>query len=261
MGSANTAPSGTISPSPFHQPPPARAIQQQQQQVFSLAVGGHRSAGAPFLSSQQQPMALPVQKSTSTSSIPACSICPESVEAACRCDDCAEYLCAKCVQAHLRVRLTKDHRIIPLFQPSLLQGQVTSAHSPASTAQSISSFWSISNSPTAGQQARAGSSQPSVAAKQQPSMAGAQKATPTLITRQSSAGFCAQHQFEPMTFYCETCSEPLCRFCTSNNANHPFPSHRISSITAKHSASGAEKASLQSDAAPLTQVSQFLFVS
>uniref|UniRef100_H2ZGV8 B box-type domain-containing protein n=1 Tax=Ciona savignyi TaxID=51511 RepID=H2ZGV8_CIOSA len=42
--------------------------------------------------------------------------CGDGVEASSYCRDCKEYLCQRCVSAHYRVRLTKDHAIIKADQ-------------------------------------------------------------------------------------------------------------------------------------------------
>lgn len=47
---------------------------------------------------------------------PLCSSCEEGTSASSRCRDCSEMLCDPCVQAHLRVRITKDHRIVRFTQ-------------------------------------------------------------------------------------------------------------------------------------------------
>lgn len=44
--------------------------------------------------------------------LPLCSSCEEGTSASSRCRDCSEMLCDPCVQAHQRVRITKDHRIV-----------------------------------------------------------------------------------------------------------------------------------------------------
>ena len=43
-----------------------------------------------------------------------CNSCEENASASSKCLDCEEYLCAACVRAHLRVKITKDHEIQPL---------------------------------------------------------------------------------------------------------------------------------------------------
>ena len=43
-----------------------------------------------------------------------CGNCEDLAEATGRCDECAEFLCEKCIAAHRRVRVTREHEIIPL---------------------------------------------------------------------------------------------------------------------------------------------------
>ena len=43
-----------------------------------------------------------------------CTACSDSASAISRCVECSEFLCLCCVSAHKRIRLTKDHKIIPL---------------------------------------------------------------------------------------------------------------------------------------------------
>jgi|688.fasta_scaffold1127062_1 hypothetical protein len=43
-----------------------------------------------------------------------CNSCEENASASAKCADCDEYLCAACVRAHLRVKITKDHVITQL---------------------------------------------------------------------------------------------------------------------------------------------------
>lgn len=42
-----------------------------------------------------------------------CSSCSEDIIATCWCVDCAEFICDSCVQAHQRLKITKDHTIKP----------------------------------------------------------------------------------------------------------------------------------------------------
>ena len=43
-----------------------------------------------------------------------CTACSDNTSAISRCVECSEFLCLCCVTAHRRIRLTKDHKIIPL---------------------------------------------------------------------------------------------------------------------------------------------------
>ncbi|KAF6216602.1 hypothetical protein GE061_000946 [Apolygus lucorum] len=48
---------------------------------------------------------------------PICHSCDECAKATSKCKDCDELLCDRCVRAHIRVKLTKDHFIVPLEDP------------------------------------------------------------------------------------------------------------------------------------------------
>ncbi|BES91240.1 NHL repeat [Nesidiocoris tenuis] len=48
---------------------------------------------------------------------PVCHSCDECSKATSKCKDCDELLCDRCVRAHIRVKLTKDHFIVPLEDP------------------------------------------------------------------------------------------------------------------------------------------------
>ena len=56
---------------------------------------------------------LMIQKSKDENSI-LCTACSDQTSAISRCVECSEFLCMCCVTAHRRIRLTKDHKIIPL---------------------------------------------------------------------------------------------------------------------------------------------------
>jgi hypothetical protein len=43
-----------------------------------------------------------------------CNSCEENASASAKCSDCDEYLCARCLRAHLRVTITKGHLITEL---------------------------------------------------------------------------------------------------------------------------------------------------
>lgn len=45
-----------------------------------------------------------------------CGNCEDNSEATGQCSECKEYLCDKCTAAHRRVRVTRDHQIIPLSE-------------------------------------------------------------------------------------------------------------------------------------------------
>ncbi len=53
------------------------------------------------------------EASQNAEDIKQCTGCEENATATSFCSDCTEYLCDQCVQAHRRVRVTKDHTIQP----------------------------------------------------------------------------------------------------------------------------------------------------
>jgi B-box zinc finger len=48
-----------------------------------------------------------------------CTSCEENIMAMSYCQDCSEFLCDGCVQAHRRVKVTKDHTIVDKNQADL----------------------------------------------------------------------------------------------------------------------------------------------
>lgn len=50
-----------------------------------------------------------------------CTSCEENIMAMSYCQDCSEFLCDGCVQAHRRVKVTKDHTIVDKNQADLQQ--------------------------------------------------------------------------------------------------------------------------------------------
>jgi len=56
-----------------------------------------------------------------------CTSCSDESDAISRCVDCSEFLCLKCVTAHKRLRVTKEHKIIAL---DTLRYDKTSVHRP-----------------------------------------------------------------------------------------------------------------------------------
>ena len=43
-----------------------------------------------------------------------CDSCDEGVTATSRCYECSDFLCANCVEAHKRVRFTKNHKVVAM---------------------------------------------------------------------------------------------------------------------------------------------------
>lgn len=60
-----------------------------------------------------------------------CSSCSDDMVATSWCVDCAEFICDICVQAHQRLKITKDHTIKPKEEGSMDNGTVASSFSPA----------------------------------------------------------------------------------------------------------------------------------
>lgn len=67
---------------------------------------------------------------------PMCTNCEDGTTATSRCKECSEMLCVLCVKAHKRVRLTRDHRIIP-FNTLSPPPVTTISGSPSSIASSL----------------------------------------------------------------------------------------------------------------------------
>ena len=55
----------------------------------------------------------PSEGTSSSEETKTCTGCEESAPATSYCMECTEWLCDQCVQAHRRVRITKDHSILP----------------------------------------------------------------------------------------------------------------------------------------------------
>ncbi|XP_014274463.1 E3 ubiquitin-protein ligase TRIM71 [Halyomorpha halys] len=104
-----------------------------------------------------------------------CLNCDEVAKATSRCKDCNEFLCNNCVRAHIRVKLTKDHCIIPLDEPRL---------SPSSSAYSSSSNVTSHSSPTS-------------------------------LLNGNCNMICDLHLTDIVKMYCDTCSLVFCQECNS----------------------------------------------
>lgn len=103
-----------------------------------------------------------------------CHSCDEGSRASCLCRDCTEFLCDKCVRAHQRVRLTKDHEIVRF------------SNGPAApTSVSMSSMSPMSGSVN--------------------SSPGSSSIYP--------GHTCERHEKEQARLFCDTCSQLVCREC------------------------------------------------
>ncbi|XP_030045884.1 E3 ubiquitin-protein ligase TRIM71 [Microcaecilia unicolor] len=133
---------------------------------------------------------------------PRCSSCDEGSGASSHCLDCREYLCERCVRAHQRVRLTKDH-FIERFPPD-----------PGLPGSSPSSSNAV-----AGVGACPGGGSPPLSSLSQ-AFSPPFSILPVFPERLS---YCQQHDQEVLHFYCDTCSVPICRECTmGRHTGHSF---------------------------------------
>lgn len=73
-----------------------------------------------------------------------CTSCSENTAAVVRCEECEENLCSSCVEAHMRVRLTKDHHIRELGI-SVLASHLRMQSSAGSTLGGSPMFSSVSS--------------------------------------------------------------------------------------------------------------------
>lgn len=123
-----------------------------------------------------------------------CASCDDGQAAASRCRDCNEALCESCVRAHQRVRLTKDHFIVPLPGDEVgvgsTNGGTSRGHYAVPEENSHTSLGLASPPPA-------------------PSLAGA-------ASSQHVSGhvYCPSHESEAVRYYCERCNSAVCRECT-----------------------------------------------
>lgn len=59
-----------------------------------------------------------------------CGNCEDNAEATGQCSECKEFLCDKCTAAHRRVRVTREHQIIPLNELTTEDGNNNNLHNP-----------------------------------------------------------------------------------------------------------------------------------
>ena len=160
------------------------------------AISSNSIPARPFLGGISAKVTKP-QLSYRSTPFPECRNCDESSIANSLCRQCNEYLCDNCVRAHQRVRLTKDHTIVPL--PSF-EDVVRSALPPVGSVMGPS---------------------PSTATPYQnfPVQQSSQQAIRTIPTSTSSAGrslqFCDKHGRD-LTMYCSTCYIHVCMDCTQS---------------------------------------------
>lgn len=147
------------------------------------------------VNSREQVLPLPMLHNDMSSrpALYVCGSCDDGQAAASRCRDCNEILCDSCVRAHQRVRLTKDHFIVPMSADETAPGNTNGCSSRGHFAQ-----------PEENCHASLGLASPPPAA----SLGG-------VASSQHAAGhvFCATHDGEPVRFFCERCSAAVCREC------------------------------------------------
>ncbi|KAK7070563.1 E3 ubiquitin-protein ligase trim71 [Halocaridina rubra] len=124
-----------------------------------------------------------------------CASCDDGQAASSRCQDCNEALCDSCVRAHQRVRLTKDHFIVPLSDGDN-SGVVSVTPSRNGGTMGYHIAEDASRSPMS-------LSSPSTA------IASHSSSLP-------SFSYCNLHDGEVLRFYCNSCSVPVCRECTGH---------------------------------------------
>ncbi|XP_068224663.1 E3 ubiquitin-protein ligase TRIM71-like isoform X1 [Palaemon carinicauda] len=130
-----------------------------------------------------------------------CASCDEGQHASSRCQDCNEALCDSCVRAHQRVRLTKDHFIVPLSDG---ESNGVVALTPRRNACSRNYMQEENN-------------HVSMALSSPPGAIGSHSSL------NSNVSFCSQHEIEYFRFYCEVCNVLICRECTSQaHRGHSF---------------------------------------
>ena len=113
-----------------------------------------------------------------------CSSCDEGSQATSVCKNCHEYLCDRCVKAHQRVRLTKDHYIERF------------ALGPISLP-----FRSVP----------------------QPPLLSPPLQHPSVGPSERQQHYCERHEHEVLRLFCDTCSQAICRECTmSEHVGHSF---------------------------------------
>ena len=128
-----------------------------------------------------------------------CASCDEGQQASSRCQDCNEALCDSCVRAHQRVRLTKDHFIVPLTD-----GDSNGVVALSTNRNTIGGRYMREET----NHVPVGLSSPSGAMVSHSSL---------------SFSYCNVHDGELFRFYCDVCNVPICRDCTTqNHRGHSF---------------------------------------
>ncbi|MPC50027.1 E3 ubiquitin-protein ligase TRIM71 [Portunus trituberculatus] len=180
-----------------------------------------------------------------------CASCDDGQAAASRCRDCNEALCESCVRAHQRVRLTKDHFIVPLPgddsgvcntnggsarvhhysgpdenshphlglasppPPSALGGSATSLGGGATGLGGGATALGGGATALGGGASALGAGATALGGGAT-ALSGGASALGGGGAAQHGSGhlFCPSHEGEAMMYYCERCSAPVCRECT-----------------------------------------------
>ncbi|XP_061662848.1 transcription intermediary factor 1-alpha isoform X3 [Syngnathoides biaculeatus] len=120
-----------------------------------------------------------VPSSTMEKNNQVCMSCDDNTEATGYCLECMEFLCVTCIEAHQRVKFTRDHTI--------RQKKEMSPGSMKKDTLTQSSFYFFNDKPFTRAEAVAVSTQKPV--------------------------FCDIHKQEPLKLFCETCDRLTCRDC------------------------------------------------
>lgn len=128
-----------------------------------------------------------------------CSNCSEGSKVTSQCQDCKEILCDTCVQAHLRVRLTKDHHIVRFTSES--RGGLRQSENVNIPPAFLHNRVSCSSS----------------------SPDSLSSASSSVNSFMMNLSHCERHPSELIRLYCDTCFVPICTDCVKKEHwNHNF---------------------------------------
>ena len=195
--------------------------------------GLSNNAVRPFLGAGPSPT-----PSSSYTPFPECRNCDEGATANSLCRQCSEYLCDKCVGAHRRVRLTKDHSIVavPSFHDvlrnALLSDEPALGSYTSYQAENNAPFLSEMSKPFQSQSGKEfppqnhsqyqpasnRNSHPSTLFQKQLSQPFSPSDSSSSLTESTTLGrnqTCEKHGRESNT-YCSTCVTLVCTECFQN---------------------------------------------
>jgi len=72
-----------------------------------------------------------------------CTGCEENIAASHFCTDCSEWLCEPCAQAHRRVKVTKEHSVVPVDKMSSNSAAAVTSRNLSAAATSASKHLSL----------------------------------------------------------------------------------------------------------------------